>query len=132
MPEQFQKVAGHGLIKKDDKYLFTHRVPSDDHAPNVWDLPGGGAEFGEMPEDAVIREVLEETGLEVRVDKPLFVYSFLSNPQRHQIQIVYECEYVGGEVKLNPEEHDEFKWADFKEMENLPKIAFLEAFINQL
>jgi NADH pyrophosphatase NudC (nudix superfamily) len=46
--------------------------------------------------------------------------------------MVYECEYIDGEVNLDPEEHDDFKWVTLEEMESLPKIAFLEELLKFL
>jgi 8-oxo-dGTP diphosphatase len=123
---QFVKVAAHGLIKKDDKYLITHRSAINDYMPQLWDIPGGTIKFGEKAVYALIREIKEETGLIVNVGKFIFCYDFLSNPKRHQFQMVYECEYKSGEVKLDPQEHDDFKWVTLDETESLPKIAFLD------
>jgi 8-oxo-dGTP diphosphatase len=127
MVEGYQKVATHALIKKDGKYLVLHRSPVNDYKPNEWDTPGGSVEFGEDHTKALIREVLEETGLKVKVLKPLFVHSFMSSPERHQFQIIFECEYVAGEVRLNPEEHDRFLWATYDEIGKLERIGFLDS-----
>jgi len=123
---QYTKVAAHGLIKKGDKYLITKRPTNDDFMPNLWDTPGGTVEFGEKVIDGLNREIKEEAGLTVNVGKIIFCYDHLSNPERHQFTLVYECEYIDGEVNLDPEEHDDFKWVTLEEMESLPKIAFLE------
>lgn len=128
--DKFQKVAAHAfIVRNDGKFLITHRVTSDDHSPNVYDLPGGSIEVGEEIVDALKREVKEETGLIVKVDKPLFVFSFMSGPLRHQFQIIYECEYTSGEVKLNPDEHDSYMWVNIIKLKNLPMIPFLKAFV---
>lgn len=126
--EQYQKVAAHALIKDGDNYLVLHRSPENDYMSGKWDIPGGSVEFGENPVEGLEREVFEETGLKVRIGKPLYVYSFLSNPQRHQFQIIFECEFVEGEVKLNPEEHDKFLWVTLDEMGILERIAFLDSY----
>lgn len=127
--DKFQKVAAHAfIVRKDGKFLVTHRVATDDHAPSVYDFPGGTIEIGEEIEGALIREVVEETGLKVKMYEPLFVYAFMSGPLRHQFQIVYKCKYKNGKVKLNPEEHDSYKWVKMKDLKDLPKIAFLKAF----
>jgi len=81
---------------------------------------------------ALEREVLEETTLKVKVIKPLYVYSFMSSSERHQFQIIFECEYLDGEVKLNSEEHDEYLWVSTDEMGDLNKIAFLDSFYNEV
>jgi hypothetical protein len=50
----------------------------------------------------------------------------MSGRERHQFQFVYECEYVNGEIMLNPEEHDEFKWVKVEELGKYKMIAFLQ------
>lgn len=58
-----------------------------------WGLPGGGLEHGENPEDGVMREVREETGLNVQVEKVLCAESA---PTNHHISLIYLCKIVGG------------------------------------
>ena len=58
-----------------------------------WGLPGGGLEFGENPEDGVRREVREETGLEVRIEKLLCAESV---PTNHHISLIYLCKIISG------------------------------------
>jgi len=127
--DKYQKVAVHAFIKrKDGKFLVTKRSPINDFLPNHFDLPGGTVEFGEDPKEALKREIFEETSLSVNISRPIYLYSQVQK-ERHQIWIIYECEYKGGEIKLNPEEHNEYKWVNFDEAKNLPKIIFLEKFL---
>ena len=65
-----------------------------------WGLPGGGLEYGENPEDGVRREVREETGLDVQVEKLLYAESA---PNNHHINLIYLCRIVGGMFQPNHE-----------------------------
>ncbi|MFA5828727.1 MAG: NUDIX hydrolase [Candidatus Shapirobacteria bacterium] len=126
------KVAAHGLIKKDGKFLITHRSPINDYMSNVWDIPGGSIDFDERAVNALSREIREEVNLEVDIEKIIFCFDHLSNPERHQFQLVYSCRYKSGIIKLNPEEHDDYKWVTIEQIKDLPKIAFLDALYQEL
>lgn len=65
-----------------------------------WGLPGGGLEYGESPECGIIREVWEETGFDVHVEKLLHAES--AGEFRH-ISLIYLCRIVGGSFKPNLE-----------------------------
>ncbi len=127
MPDNFQKIAAHGFIKFKNKYLVTRRSLVNDYKPGEWDIPGGTIEFDEDPAECLKREFLEETNLKIKNFKPVYICS-QTQGLRHQIWIVYECEYKSGKVKLNPEEHDKFVWATIAEIKKLKKIAFLNNF----
>lgn len=126
--EKFTVVAAHGFIKKDGKYLVTRRAgpETNDYMPYLWDIPGGSIDFGEDTMIALKREIKEETGLIININKIIFAYGYLSNPLRHQFQLVYDCDYVEGEVKIDPNEHSEYKWVTLEELKSLDKIAFLD------
>ena len=68
-----QRVAAYAVILRDEQILLArlapYLVPGE-----LWTLPGGGIDFGEHPRDAVVREVHEETGLEVTVGDRAWVY----------------------------------------------------------
>ncbi len=65
-----------------------------------WGLPGGSLKAHEDPALAIQREILEETGLSVRVVKPLILYSLQEHPQ---INITYLCYPTGGAYRTNAE-----------------------------
>ncbi len=77
------------VVLQDGRVLLVKRTD-----PRVWELPGGGIERGETPAEAVIREVSEETGLQVRVERELGTYQRLGF--RPHDSIVFVCTPIGG------------------------------------
>ena len=81
----------------------------------VWVLPGGGIDPGETPETAVIREMKEETGYEVRIIRQ--VAEYLPVNKLTQVSFFYECEILSGEKSTGDETRD----IRFFPVRNLPK-----------
>ena len=124
-------VGAHALIlNKQNKVLLTRRSAINDYMPLLWDIPGGSVDMGETVQQALIREVKEETNISISPVKPIYVHTELSHlPHMQLVQIVYKCIYDGGEVALTPEEHDEYKWVDYSDIKKFKCIAFLENLI---
>lgn len=121
--------AAHALIKNSGRYLVTRRSAVDDYMPLKWDIPGGTVDAGETLEDALIREVYEETKLKVEVHRLLYAYTNLATlPERQTFQTVYLCQYLGGEIELDPLDHDQFAWVPKADIDRLDAMAFLVGF----
>jgi 8-oxo-dGTP diphosphatase len=87
---------------------------------NFWELPGGKVEFGEDPKEALKREFQEEVGLQISVDKPIHLFSYLSdnnNRQTVDITFIITLEGENTDIKLSPE-HTEYAWVDKNEVGN--------------
>jgi len=83
-----------------------------------WGLPGGGLEYGEDPETAVRREVQEETGWDVEIEKFLFVKTW--TPDR--VGFYYLCRITGGEFRPS----DEISEYGYFSLDDLPDIGLLD------
>lgn len=98
--EPVQRLACYALIV-DDGQLLLCRLSRHVRPPGSWTLPGGGVEFGEHPEDAVIREVKEETGFDIELDELAKIDSMVymrPGPPRHAIRLVFHAHIVGGKM----------------------------------
>lgn len=113
-----------GFISCKDKYLFIKKVSNGSKNQGFWELPGGGLNFGELPEDGLTREIREETGLNIAVLKPIITWSFLKNNNKQVIGITYLCEAKNAKVTIS-EEHEDFAWVkkeDFDNIDLLPEL----------
>lgn len=126
-----QRVAVYGVARRDDEVLLV-RASCDTGVPGTWWLPGGGLEFGESPEECLVREFREETGLGVRVRDVLDVVSDVADLVRepvrlHSIRLIYEVEVEQGSVRPEAEgSSDAVRWVRFGEIEALPLIPWLK------
>jgi 8-oxo-dGTP pyrophosphatase MutT (NUDIX family) len=75
-----------------------------------WELPGGRMEFGETAEETLIREMKEETGLQVIPIKVLDTWNVVK--EEHQITgIIYSCEIANENINIMlSSEHDQYQW----------------------
>ncbi|AFS69444.1 NUDIX hydrolase [Exiguobacterium antarcticum] len=99
-----------GIVRYDNRILIVQRAAADSGG-GTWECPGGKIDFGEQPEDSLIREIEEETGLTVIVDRIAYASSLLTHPDRQVILLVYFCITATGTVELS-DEHDAYLWAD--------------------
>ncbi|WP_067695149.1 NUDIX domain-containing protein [Nocardia jejuensis] len=118
-------------IERDGAVLLVRRAPGVFLAGR-WELPGGGIEPGERPEQAAVREVAEETGLSIEVIAERSVYSWMDvagRPLRIHARIFDVTEYDCRAVTLNPDEHDDHAWVTPDQAEDLDLAEhFADAF----
>jgi 8-oxo-dGTP diphosphatase len=84
-----------------------------------WGIPAGGLEHREQPADAIVRELLEETGMQIEVQKLLLAQSAKED---HHISLIYLCKMVSGTFKESLE-ISEIKYFD---VNCLPHMLFTE------
>jgi 8-oxo-dGTP diphosphatase len=86
------------------RILLCHRRDLD-----LWNLPGGAVESGELPTEAVIRETEEETGLRVVVERLVGVYG---KAEKDEFVFSFLCRVVGGQLSVT-DEADECRYFEF-------------------
>ena len=111
-------VAVKALIIHNSKVLIIQRSAQDEVGANTWECAGGKIEFGEGLEEALIREVKEEVGLSITVNKLLYATTFKTHEHRQVVILTYYCTANGNIVVLS-EEHKNYLWADKEQMMNL-------------
>jgi 8-oxo-dGTP pyrophosphatase MutT (NUDIX family) len=138
------EVAITAIIIKDGKYLVTRRSPNKKRFPGMWTVPGGrmeASDYTSMPKDteaywynvlerALVREVKEEVGLDIKNVEYLTSLATVHADGSPSIVISCIADYAGGEVKLQPEETDDFKWVSTEESKAIPLIdGIFEEFV---
>ena len=100
--EYHTRLAAYALIVDEDQRILLSWYNGSGRGDPCWSLPGGGVEYDESVEQAVVREVLEETGHHVVLHEPLVVHSFTApaEPARplpfKSVRIVYRATVTGG------------------------------------
>lgn len=95
-----------GLLVEGDALLLVQLKAPTREKP-IWMPPGGGVEFGEHMEEALVREFEEETGLGIETGPLRYVNQFVEPPY-HAIEFYFDCYRISGEMRLggDPEEDD--------------------------
>lgn len=111
-------VVAAALVDADRRILLQQRSPGRAMA-GLWEFPGGKCEIGELPENALIRELEEELGIETE-SACLAPAAFASAPlgADHMILLLYICRKWRGEPR--PLDADALKWLRPHEMFGLP------------
>lgn len=103
-------VALKGVIVYEGKVLIVQRSKDDDIGGGTWECVGGKIEFGEDLETALLREIKEEVGLSVTIEKILYATTFKTDPTRQVVILTYLCSSNSNEATLS-KEHSNYKWA---------------------
>lgn len=110
------RVAGI-LLKGDEILLIAHKKNGDIY----WLLPGGGVDYGESLEEALVREFQEELNITVNVnDVAIISDSIDPSGERHVVNICFYCTHAGGDFSLGDDKrlHD-FRFFKDAEIENI-------------
>ena len=112
------------ILRPDGKFLITQRVMTKAWAPGWWEVSGGAAQAGEDSFDAVVREVKEETGLDVTDCEGGYLFTYhRENPGEGDNYFVdvyrFVMDFEEADVKLQEEETEGFKLATAAEIKEL-------------
>lgn len=108
-----------GVVIKDGKVLLARHTYGTGKGRLI--IPGGYVNFGESPQDALVREFIEETGITI---KPVNIIGVRFN--MHDWYVAFRAEYVSGEAHSDNNENSEVLWIDVDEAlarEDVPDLT---------
>jgi 8-oxo-dGTP pyrophosphatase MutT (NUDIX family) len=121
-------IGVHGVIEDRGKILVLKRAPSLNYRPGAWDLPGGHLAADETFEECLAREVAEETGLTIEIDRMLGA----NKAPGPYVQLLFACRPTGAqrELTLRQHEHFDWRWVTLSEIAGLgERIPYLDQII---
>ncbi|MDO5860320.1 NUDIX domain-containing protein [Methanobrevibacter sp.] len=116
-------LAVRGICEVNDKILLLKIRSKSSHDANKWEIPGGKVKKGEFFDDALRREFMEETGLEITIES---LYNTIQNnytacktkEQVKSIQLIMKVTSNSDEVTIS-DEHDDYNWFTRDELKKL-------------
>jgi 8-oxo-dGTP diphosphatase len=111
------------LILRDSKILVCQRHRDDTHSLQ-WEFPGGKVEPGEIPQEALARELREELGVEAAIGKELFRTRHRYREFQPELQLIFFQAIIDRSAPLQNLVFEGFEWAD---PSALPQYNFLQA-----
>ena len=116
-----QIIVASAFIHNNGKALVARRANTKEFLPGIFEIPGGKVEFAESPQQAAVREVKEELGLDIVVGEPYYVFTYTIDGERHAVEIEFLATLKDPtqEPVLNPEDHSEYRWIGPGEVDEL-------------
>ncbi len=116
------------FLKYEGKFLVMLRATNKKHA-GAWGLVAGKVNEGDTKEQAVVREVKEETGLDIPAEKLQFLFEYSHDAEYGEDDnaVINFCAYKieldkPVEIKFNPDEHEGYKWVTLDECYEMPGL----------
>jgi len=102
-------IAVKAFIVNDNKLLIVKRSSDDVHNPDLWEIPGGRLSLGEDPRAGLVREVKEETNIDIEVLNPINVQHFERDDGQVITLLVFLSKPLSDSILLS-DEHSDFEW----------------------
>ncbi|WP_250028551.1 NUDIX hydrolase [Paractinoplanes maris] len=126
---KIRRVGAYGICRDETGRVLLARNSPLSSFPGLWTLPGGGVDQGEHPDDAVVREFGEETGLSVKIDGlrtvTADVFRLPTGELEHTDRVIYDVSVTGGTMRFEAEGTTErVEWVAQTDLSVLPLMPF--------
>jgi len=111
-----------GVVNLNDNYLIGKRALKKKFSPGKWEFISGFVDLNEKPEETIIRELKEETGMNGRVVKSGRSYFILDEEGKWEV-FPFLIEVDNGNFKINGKDHEELKWVKINELDKYADLA---------
>lgn len=105
-----------------EKVFLPKRAATKKFLPDVYELPGGHIDYAEDMVAGLVREVLEEFGMNIRVGDPFSVFTYTNHVKgSHSIEVIYFAQFTDPieQVTLQPEDHSTYGWFAENELDQV-------------
>lgn len=128
------RIRVNGVLIEENKILMVKHKMSLEH--DFWSTPGGGMQFGSPAKENLSREFLEETGLNIAVDKFICIHEYL-DPPLHAIECFFEVKRISGNATLGRDPElapdnqilSEIRWMTMADLQSLDKKTIHPIFL---
>lgn len=126
-----------GVVVREGKVLMVKRYePECREAHLKWEIPGGKVDFDETPQEAIVRELKEETGVTVKVKRLLphvkTVYWDYPWGEQQTLKFGFECEYISESKRIEDHHVEDVKWVILREVTKLETLPGDKEFLECL
>ena len=140
VPREYPKMPQVGvgaIVVRDGRVLLVQRGQAPSYG--LWAIPGGRLELGETLQQAAEREILEETGIQVRAGEPYYTFDVIDRDDRERVRFHYVivdlwAEYLGGAPRAGGDARAAgwFSWPEVQELPVNPKtLEVVERVLNR-
>jgi 8-oxo-dGTP diphosphatase len=122
-------------MNSEGKILLQKRLdPLIPDAHEKWEFPGGRIEYGESPENTLLRECREETGCTIKIIRLMpsiqsTEWKRTDGKEQHVLIVCYEAEFINGEPRSTDKKVAEVKWFTRKDISGIDTLRGIKEFV---
>ena len=134
MPTPLHRILVNTVIEKDGRFLILQRSLEEEHMPGKWTIPGGkvehtGGDVWNVLEENAVREVKEESGIEIENLKMIVDNSFIHTSGDHVVAVIFFAHHKSGDA-MPLEDSIAARWITLDEFDNYDFAPNVKRYLN--